>query len=156
MYFHVSNVFTNNVTVLTNASASIRTAFHNQALPCFPQVLLTIILKGFEYVKNDVTKQPNDYEMVDFVMRRFKKFIGVNSVTPLKDIVAEHQQEQEESENVRQLPDKVSTFIDQINHTFFDGKLDLNDKKLLKKTLRQAKHEHRGRPKSMDDFQRDE
>ena len=97
-------------------------------------MLLTIILKGFEQVKNDVTKQPNDYEVVDFVMRRFKKFLGINSVTPLKDIVTEHQREEQESKDVRQLPDKVSTFIDQINHTYFDGKLDLNDKKMLKKT----------------------
>ncbi|XP_043195453.1 polycystic kidney disease protein 1-like 2 [Amphibalanus amphitrite] len=122
----------------------------------FVNVLLTIILKGFEQVKNDVTKQPNDYEVVDFVMRRFKKFLGINSVTPLKDIVTEHQREEQESKDVRQLPDKVSTFIDQINHTYFDGKLDLNDKKMLKKTLRQAKHEQRGRPKSMEGFQRDD
>ncbi|KAF0312071.1 Polycystic kidney disease protein 1-like 2 [Amphibalanus amphitrite] len=64
--------------------------------------------------------------------------------------------EEQESKDVRQLPDKVSTFIDQINHTYFDGKLDLNDKKMLKKTLRQAKHEQRGRPKSMEGFQRDD
>ena len=107
-------------------------------------------------MKNDVTKQPNDYEVVDFVIRRFKRFIGVNAVTPLRDVVAEHQREDAESKDVKQLPGKVSTFIDQLNHVYFDGKLDLNDKKMLKKTLRQAKHEQRGRPKSMEGFQRDE
>ena len=107
-------------------------------------------------MKNDVTKQPNDYELVDFVFRRFKKFVGINAVTPLRDVVAEHQREQDEGKDVRELPDKVSTFIDQINYTYFDGKLDLNDKKLLKKTLRQAKHEQRDRPKSTEGFHRDE
>lgn len=131
------------------------------------QVLLTIILKGFEQVKNDIMKQPNDYEVVDFVVRRFKRFFGMsrNTVIPLKDITAEHKKEMEQEiidgQKVEELPDKVSEFMDQLNHMYFGGDLNLNDKKVLKRTLRVSKGDsaaggggtrHEGRPKSMRNF----
>ncbi|XP_037070763.1 location of vulva defective 1-like [Pollicipes pollicipes] len=133
----------------------------------FVNVLLTIIIKGFEQVKNDVTKQPNDYEVVEFLVNRFKKFMGIggNTVSPLKDLVKEHEagsQAEKGEQNVQALPDKVGQFLEQVNHMYFDGNLELNNKKFLKKTIRQGKEDGHGdqpsatgrrRPKSMDAFQ---
>ena len=39
--------------------------------------LITVILEAFIAVRTDINKQSNDYEIVDFMMKRLKLFLGI-------------------------------------------------------------------------------
>lgn len=49
---------------------------------CFNFILvnffLTIIIDGFEVVKSDLSKQSNDYEVVDHMMKKVKLLLGID------------------------------------------------------------------------------
>ena len=38
--------------------------------------LITVILEAFTFVRTDETKQSNDYEIVEFMIKRMKLFLG--------------------------------------------------------------------------------
>ncbi|XP_077990752.1 polycystin-2-like protein 2 [Glandiceps talaboti] len=44
-------------------------------------VFVTVLVGAYQTVKSDNDKQSNEYEMVDFILNRFKLFIGVSSQT---------------------------------------------------------------------------
>ncbi|XP_070533290.1 polycystin-1-like protein 2 isoform X1 [Ptychodera flava] len=48
-------------------------------------VFVTVLVTSYEVVKRDIAKQSNEYEMVDFILRRFKLFLGVTPKTGTTD-----------------------------------------------------------------------
>lgn len=42
-------------------------------------IFLTLIISAFETVKRDVMKQNNEYEIIDFMMKKFKSMLGLYS-----------------------------------------------------------------------------
>ncbi|KAF0296702.1 Polycystic kidney disease protein 1-like 2 [Amphibalanus amphitrite] len=112
----------------------------------FVNVLLTIIIRAFQQVKDDVLKQPNDFEILEFVQMRMFRFIGLGQhrVQPLREHVKQFQEEQQrkdkQQKQIDQLPSKMDQFLSQVNDMYFDGQLDLNNKEFLKKTLASKKN----------------
>jgi len=43
---------------------------------CMLTMFLTIINEAFAAVSDDIAKQSNDYEMVQFIIKEFKRWIG--------------------------------------------------------------------------------
>ncbi|XP_043202140.1 polycystic kidney disease protein 1-like 2 [Amphibalanus amphitrite] len=112
----------------------------------FVNVLLTIIIRAFQQVKDDVLNQPNDFEILEFVQMRMFRFIGLGQhrVQPLREHVKQFQEEQQrkdkQQKQIDQLPSKMDQFLSQVNDMYFDGQLDLNNKEFLKKTLASKKN----------------
>ena len=61
---------------------------------------LTIMMEGFTQVKEDISKQANDYEIVDFMIDRFKTFTGMGENKKKKRRAAMRQPAQESADYV--------------------------------------------------------
>lgn len=48
-------------------------------------IFLTLIISAFETVKHDIAKQSNEYEIVDFTIRKLKEMFGLESYSTLTD-----------------------------------------------------------------------
>ncbi|XP_064093787.1 uncharacterized protein LOC135206294 [Macrobrachium nipponense] len=101
-------------------------------------LLLTVIIQAFIEIKHDMLKQPNEYEIVDFVWGRFKTFIGLQGRqrTQLKNgrmVDANNKEPSQGSteEKLEDLPEKVDKFLEYINAIYFDGNLDHRNKSSL-------------------------
>ncbi|XP_068213289.1 polycystin-1-like [Palaemon carinicauda] len=94
-------------------------------------LLLTVIIQAFIEIKHDMLKQPNEYEIVDFVWGRFKAFIGAQGAQKarLKEgqmIDANNKETLHDSpdERLEDFPEKVDKFLEYINNMYFNGNMD--------------------------------
>ncbi|KAG0419460.1 hypothetical protein HPB47_004076 [Ixodes persulcatus] len=90
-------------------------------------IFVTLIISSFQSVKEDVEKQCNDFEMVSFVGKKFKGFLGFQSA----DLEPESKVPTLESQ-ITNFPEKVDRLLYFINDTYFDGQLDLSGKRALR------------------------
>lgn len=72
-------------------------------------IFLTLIISAFETVKRDVMKQDNEYEIIDFMMKKFKSMLGLYSFS--SDLFEEQMDEKERQmklieERIESLPGK--------------------------------------------------
>ncbi|GBM99940.1 Polycystin-2 [Araneus ventricosus] len=101
-------------------------------------IFVTLILSSFQDVKEDIGKQANDYEIVDFMWKKLKGFFFIfdddkpkndddfdNDVKPIFRLSAN-------DDKIQDFPEKVDRLLNHINSFYFDGQLDLNSKKALK------------------------
>ncbi|KAK3877407.1 hypothetical protein Pcinc_017874, partial [Petrolisthes cinctipes] len=105
-------------------------------------LLLTLIIKSFTQVKYDLMNQPNEYEMVAFVWGRMQVFLGMSGPTHTAPVVMKNDTVQDEADGMAQdpktlhdFPNKVDKFLDHINNMYFDGKLDVSNKEVLKNSM---------------------
>lgn len=94
-------------------------------------IFLTLIISAFETVKHDLMKQSNEFEIVDFILKKAKEMIGFDtssgSVSP--DL---RQQIQSESalntieHQVSSFPEKLDRLLELVNQKYYDGKLNLD------------------------------
>ncbi|CAG0894156.1 unnamed protein product [Cyprideis torosa] len=93
-------------------------------------ILLTIVIKSFEQVKKDLLKQSNDYEIMDFLLMRFKMFIGKNQQPRrFREIVPDTSKTSAaDIATHKDLQKKVDEMLDYINNVYFDGKCDFTRK----------------------------
>lgn len=100
-------------------------------------LLLTLIIKTFTQVKYDIANKPNEYEMVDFVWRHFRAFLGGNSPPPktaaanLNPTQPTDDAEVQSPTSVNEFPGKVDKFLEYVNSMYFDGSLNLSTKDSL-------------------------
>ena len=73
-------------------------------------MFLTIIIESFQIVKHDVEKQSNDYEMVEFMMRRLKAMIGVQQAAATLN-----PKEHEEQAKKNTMKDEMDVFTDKVD-----------------------------------------
>ncbi|XP_023332927.1 uncharacterized protein LOC111704811 [Eurytemora carolleeae] len=114
-------------------------------------VLLTIIIEGYEEVKAELEGRKNELEVIQYMKDVIKFMVGADkrpnfleefSPEGLKNeqLVINKDDEaldQEEEENVvDELPEKVDEILQYINSTYFDGELDLKTKKMFEKGMR--------------------
>ncbi|XP_064630503.1 uncharacterized protein LOC135489174 [Lineus longissimus] len=96
-------------------------------------MFLSILNESFTIVKNDVSKQSNDYEMVDFIMRRFKLWTGIGNGQPMvSDLGADDPMtEKGDAMNMNGMPpafqmqldnfpDKIDKLLNTISKVYFD------------------------------------
>ncbi|GIY29651.1 polycystic kidney disease protein 1-like 2 [Caerostris darwini] len=101
-------------------------------------IFVTLILSSFQDVKEDIGKQANDYEIVDFMWKKLKGFFFIfdddkpkndddfdNDVKPIFKLSSN-------DDKIQDFPEKVDRLLNHINSFYFDGQLDLNSKKALK------------------------
>ncbi|PIK42301.1 putative polycystic kidney disease protein 1-like 2-like [Apostichopus japonicus] len=85
-------------------------------------MFLTIINEAFSNVKRDISKQSNDYEVVDFMVYRLKSFFGVST----KSNVVEEKESPKEGKQktdmtpMDEFPDKVNQLLNSISSVYFD------------------------------------
>ncbi|CAG0882734.1 unnamed protein product [Cyprideis torosa] len=93
-------------------------------------ILLTIVIKSFEQVKEDLLKQPNDYEVLDFLMMRLKMFVGKNEEARRPRQIAPDPRKKSamDAAKYKEIPKKVDRMLDYINNVYFDGKCDFTGK----------------------------
>lgn len=101
-------------------------------------IFVTLILSSFQDVKEDIGKQANDFEIIDFMWKKLKGFFFIfdddkpkndddfdNDVKPIFKLSAN-------DDKIGEFPEKVDRLLNHINSFYFDGQLDLNSKKALK------------------------
>ncbi|CAM1317953.1 Uncharacterised protein g6856 [Pycnogonum litorale] len=91
-------------------------------------LLLTIVIRTFDEVKSDMSKMPNDYEMVEFIVGKLKEAIGINTRSRVHP-----ESEQQEALDVKSLlkkvkvkkvddfAGKVDKLVDYIDNIYLDG-----------------------------------
>lgn len=90
-------------------------------------IFLTLIISAFETVKHDVLKQSNEYEIVDFMIRKMKAMFGLADLNDPKALLADADEginSIEEQLNV--FPEKVDRLLHYINDVYFNGQLEVD------------------------------
>ncbi|XP_068233382.1 polycystin-1-like [Palaemon carinicauda] len=101
-------------------------------------LLLTLIIRSFQQVKHDIMRQPNEYEMVAFIWGRFRAFLGYQQMMetgPLTTVEKAKPEDEQNTDKVNELPNKVDKFLDYMNQVYFSGALDVNKRDSLKNSL---------------------
>ncbi|XP_072044193.1 polycystin-1-like isoform X2 [Amphiura filiformis] len=85
-------------------------------------MFLTIITEAFQIVKHDVSQQSNDYEMVDFMMTRFKAFIGIQQAAATLNPKDHEEQARKNAakDDMEIFTDKVDQLLNHIAKVYFD------------------------------------
>ncbi|XP_022101807.1 uncharacterized protein LOC110985237 [Acanthaster planci] len=84
-------------------------------------VFLTIIIGAFKTVKEDIENQSNEYEMVDFILSRFKSFTGIGGKKRKEDeLLPNLDVEKYEEDIAKSLPNKVDQLLNRIAYVYFD------------------------------------
>ena len=121
-------------------------------------IFLTLIISAFETVKHDIMKQNNEYEIMDFMMRKVKSLFGFANINEMASKTLDDQRINTIEDELNVFPEKVDRLLYYINDMYFDGQLDVNNKGSPRKpnfmppkskvtpSLRQAS-KRRGRPK---------
>ncbi|KAL3211152.1 hypothetical protein MRX96_000836 [Rhipicephalus microplus] len=91
-------------------------------------IFVTLIISSFQSVKEDVEKQCNDFEMVSYVGKKFKGFLGLASA----DLEPETSKPPTLEAQISTFPEKVDRLLFYINDMYFDGQLDLSGKRALR------------------------
>ncbi|GAB6020442.1 polycystic kidney disease 1-like 2 [Chamberlinius hualienensis] len=89
-------------------------------------LLLTIIIKAFEDVSRDIFKQPNDYEIVDFILSRFITFLGVSKKAPPASIYKPRMDSHGNDQHLQKLKERVDKLVNKVNYVYFNGKINFN------------------------------
>lgn len=97
-------------------------------------MFVTILNEGFADVRDDVNKQMNDYEIVDFIMKRLKAWTGLGSVVQPEKSDADQDEfaiqmttmdtlaEVSGRNNMEDFPDKVDRLVRYISKMYFPQK----------------------------------
>ncbi|KAK7505245.1 hypothetical protein BaRGS_00003407 [Batillaria attramentaria] len=74
-------------------------------------MFVTVLNEGFGSVRADLTKQQNDYEIVDFMLSRLKGFFGVSNAQNLQNPEDDQEEAVEALTAVEKLPDRVDRLL---------------------------------------------
>ena len=86
-------------------------------------IFLTLIISAFETVKHDAMKQGNEYEIVDFMTKKFKELMGIDC--PDETSLSTDDDDKKKTKLQDQLNEtvyKVDQFLEFVNSFYFDGK----------------------------------
>jgi len=92
----------------------------------FLNVFIAIIIESFEVVKQQNDKMQNEFEMLDFITKRFKDFLGIRALNKTADskfqytnkAIYKHPSKREKhkmAEKLEQALDRLECYIDVIN-----------------------------------------
>ncbi|XP_068216780.1 polycystin-1-like protein 2 [Palaemon carinicauda] len=96
-------------------------------------LLLTLVLRSFYDIKQDIKRQGNEYEILDFIMTKIKKAAGIApKSTTVKPMNATEEDKKQEDDKTEEFPEKVDQLLTYINQFYFDSKLDFNNKEWVK------------------------
>lgn len=91
-------------------------------------ILLTIVISTFNEVKNDMSKMPNDYEMVEFIVNRVRMLMGMRKkqakVAPVN--VKDNKSDKVDIKNFHVSIEKLAKMVDK--DSSFGLKFDEHDK----------------------------
>jgi len=119
-------------------------------------VLLTIIIDGYETVKKELEGKGNDLEVIQYIKDAIRSMVGLrprphflHEFAPEgsrhNQLVVNKEDDESKVENegspsaVNELPNKVDEFLEYVNRIYFDGELDINSKKGLKNEMNNKK-----------------
>jgi hypothetical protein len=121
-------------------------------------VLLTIIIEGYERVKRQLAGKGNELEVIQYIKDAARSLAGRG---PRPEFLSEYapggpdtgrlvveagaggdgEEEEEGNSVVSELPCKVDQFLEYVNRIYFDGELDLGTKKVLKADMEKDEKE---------------
>ncbi|XP_064478806.1 uncharacterized protein LOC135392080 [Ornithodoros turicata] len=90
-------------------------------------LFVTLIISSFQSVKEDIEKQCNDFEIVQFMGKKIKGFLGMGSANLDPEAQAPTLDQQ-----ITNFPEKVDRLLYYINDVYFGGTLNLDGKKALR------------------------
>ncbi|CAG0880751.1 unnamed protein product [Darwinula stevensoni] len=107
-------------------------------------LLMTIIIRAFEVIKTDLFKQPNEYEVMEFLWLRAKSYFGLSGrrgkVVPVPQdrLKPEKGNEKKQSDDkALEVNQKVDMLIHHINTVYFQGNLDPSNKDWMEEMSQQ-------------------
>lgn len=122
-------------------------------------LMLTIIIRTFSEVKNELFNVENKYDILDYITNKSLIMVGLRSPKrlPMKakpnvnsNTPAQNNTNIDPSE---QLPDKINDLLTYVNNMYFEGQLNLKDQGALKSMFREKSEADRysGRKPTMTD-----
>ncbi|KAL4239324.1 hypothetical protein ACF0H5_000141 [Mactra antiquata] len=84
-------------------------------------MLLSILNDTFSAVRNDTSKQQNDYEIVDFMMSRFRVWTGIGKSSTAITPTDETGHTKSIEEQVHEFPDQMDRFLASISNMYADS-----------------------------------
>lgn len=117
-------------------------------------VLLTIIIDGYEKVKKELEGQKNELEVIQYIKDCFRSMAGYQERPHFllefapggsrhEELVVDKPEDEIRAEEyhtiLNDLPNKVDDFLECINKIYFDGQMDLTTKSGMKKEFETKK-----------------
>lgn len=87
-------------------------------------IFLTLIISAFETVKHDVMKQNNEYEVVDFMMKKVKEMLGIDTSSCAPESLKQEMKHAHFDDTMSTLMNQFDSFLDFVNQHYYDGKLE--------------------------------
>lgn len=99
-------------------------------------LMLTIIIRSFTEVKNELRNVKNKYDILEFISYKITTTLGLREVETLqhkaKPDITEAEQQTPTSSVSDEFPSKVNSLLSYINDLYFNGQLDLKNPDALK------------------------
>ncbi|XP_042863296.1 polycystic kidney disease protein 1-like 2 [Penaeus japonicus] len=99
-------------------------------------LMLTIIIRSFTEVKNELRNVKNKYDILEFISYKITTTLGLREVETLqhkaKPDITEAEQQTATSSVSDEFPSKVNSLLSYINDLYFNGQLDLKNPDALK------------------------
>lgn len=94
-------------------------------------LMLTIIIRTFTKIKNDLKNKPNKYDILDYVTNKTMLFLNLRQEKPLPKVsppVLDNAEPQTlDAPASTEFPEKVDVLLAYINEMYFNGQMDFTD-----------------------------
>lgn len=94
-------------------------------------LMLTIIIRTFTKIKNDLKNKPNKYDIIDYVTNKTMLMLNLRKEKPLpqisQPIIHNTASETLDTPASTEFPDKVDTLLAYINEMYFNSQIDFSD-----------------------------
>ncbi|XP_041364430.1 uncharacterized protein LOC121379844 [Gigantopelta aegis] len=86
-------------------------------------MFMSILNETFTAVRSDISKRNNDYEIVNFMIGRFKKWTGIGSTAPTmtpEELSKQKGQQYKKKPSVADFPDRIERLLTSISSVYLD------------------------------------
>lgn len=94
-------------------------------------LMLTIIIRTFTKIKNDLKDKPNKYDILDYVTNKTMIFLNMRTEKPLQKVAPPILDNASAAASDippnNEFPEKVDVLLAYINEMYFNGQMDFND-----------------------------
>ncbi|XP_063886174.1 polycystin-1-like protein 2 isoform X1 [Scylla paramamosain] len=94
-------------------------------------LMLTIIIRTFTQIKNDLKNKPNKYDILDYITNRTMLFLNLRTEKPLPKVAPpvldNETSAPTDTPASKEFPEKVDVLLAYINEMYFSGQMDFND-----------------------------
>lgn len=119
------------MTLANNLSPVMFFVFSLSTTMILINLMLTIIIRTFTKIKNDLKNRPNKYDIIDYVTNKTMIMLNLRIEKPLPKVsppVLDNTTSQTQDTSAsKEFPEKVDVLLAYINEMYFNGNMDFSD-----------------------------